>query len=208
MKWGPKSSARREFMKNAILLARKATVLLACLLLPIVASAEDIRGYVSGSGAAGLTQVIEPDKGPFGIPWGTTEDEFLARFGKPMGYMRVTDTETAMMYGRRYLFLFEDRVLSGVRVGRGLMDWSLAQRSTYMSVFDPLGWKLDIGLGLESTLAEAEAILGDKLQPRSMGIGPHYETEKARVELLLSRRPKESGGFHPYVLFGLTVRLK
>jgi hypothetical protein len=132
----------------------------------------------------------------------------MKRFGKPMGYLRITATETAMIYGRKHLFLFDNNKLSGVRVTLGLLDWKIAQLSTYSSIFDRLRWKLDIGLVEESSLVEAKRVLGDKLKSDQHGYQRYYETEKARVDLDLSRHSDMGEGDDAYILHGVFVRLK
>ena len=186
----------------------KTALLLTLLVLPMVCLADDIRGYVAGGEEPELSRVIEPDKAIFGIPYGTTEDDFIKRIGKPMGYLRITATETAMIYGRKYLFLFDNGKLSGVRVAHGILDSKIAQLSTYSSVFDRLRWKLDIGLGEESSLVEAKRLLGDKLKSDQYGFQRYYETDKARVDLDLWHRTDLGDGDDAYTLGGVFVRLK
>ena len=73
-----------------------------------------------------LTTQIDPDKSIYGIPFGITEDEFITRHGKPMGYLRLNGVETAMIYGKSHAFLFVSGKLAGLRLNHHILDLKLS----------------------------------------------------------------------------------
>src|SRR4051794_19123559 len=69
-------------------------VLLIGGFLIAVASAQDVRDKVAPPATeARLPNSIDPDASIYGIPYGITEDEFISRFGKATGYVRITPNE-------------------------------------------------------------------------------------------------------------------
>lgn len=157
----------------------RAFVLL--LLLGVATFAEDIRQKVATPTTTLLSETIDPENAIYGIPFGTTEDQFIAQFGSPWVYLRLSATETGMVYGRTHCFLFRNGVMSGLRISHGVVDWKLAKAITAASVFDQVRWRLSNGISKEMSLPEVKQILGDSLRSE------HYErsftTGKRRVEI-------------------------
>ena len=186
----------------------KIISLIAFLAVSGTTSAVDIRTFVEDQQTPGITRVIEPDRAIYGIPYGTSEDAFIERFGKPTGYIRITETETGMLYGNKHLFLFDGNKLSGVRITHSILDWQIAQLATLETVFDRIRWKLDSGLSEGSTLAEAKKALGDRLRSDQYGYRRHYETDKGRVDLGFAHRTDLKESDNAYTLHGILVRLR
>lgn len=75
-----------------------ATLVLAvCLFMDV--GAQDIRSKVA---PAADTNIIDPNKSIYGMPLGSSEDEFIKKFGQPNGYVRISSAETAMFYGKKH----------------------------------------------------------------------------------------------------------
>src|SRR5262249_41501270 len=108
-------------------------IITLAILLTVISSvfgADDIRPKVAdGKNETGLTRRIDPDKSIYGIPFGTREDDFIARHGKPTGYMRLGGAETALVYGKSHAFLFKSGSLVGIRITHYIMDWKLSNTS-------------------------------------------------------------------------------
>jgi hypothetical protein len=79
----------------------------------LAVGAQDIRSKVASPSGASLTNIIDPDKSIYGEEWGSTEDEFISKFGYPTGYIRLNGAETAMLYGKNHAFIFTASKLSG-----------------------------------------------------------------------------------------------
>lgn len=184
-------------------LALIASLLLAGSNLP----AADIRTNITdGKEAAALLSVIDPDKSVYGIGFGITEDKFIAAHGKPNGYLRLSGNETAMLYGKKHLFIFEEGKLVGVRITDSIMDWKLSQTMTISSAFDGIQWRLSNGIRTEMNLKEVKKILGDKLSTENYQ--RHYVTEKARIELDFSHHTNEGDNDEAYKVHGIYIRAK
>jgi hypothetical protein len=179
-----------------------------CLLLLAAAlpcPAQDIRCKVRPADSSQESSgSIDPDFGIYGMPYGTTEDEFIAKFGMPVGYLRLSASETAMLYGKSHAFLFNGNGLVGVRITDSLLDWKTSSAVTAQSPFDRQRWRLNNGIGPDATLAEVEQILGESLSGDKYNM--HYETRTSRVELDFARYTGEGDTDQAYKVIGILVR--
>src|ERR1044072_1481143 len=90
--------------------------------------AQDIRDKVASPAAPErISETIDPDLHIYGIPFGTSEDEFISRFGKPTAYLRLSANESGMVYGKKHCFLFTNSRLSGVYVSYAIIDHKLME---------------------------------------------------------------------------------
>ena len=150
---------------------------------------------------------IDPDASIFGIPYGTTEDEFISRFGKPTAYVRIRPHESGMVYGRSHCFLFTDGKLSGVRITLSVLDWAIGNWISDVAPFDSVNWTLNNGISQATHRSEVERILGEHLI--KAGSRWYYTTDKATVDLdfihrVYEDRKKEDAWY----VNGLIIRLK
>jgi hypothetical protein len=176
-------------------------------MVPIVLLAQDIRDRVVQADDIVLkAKIIDPDNHVYGIPFGTSEDDFIKAFGKPIGYVRLGGKDTVMMYGKEHLFLFSGGKLSGVRISSYVLDWKVARRIPRHRLFDGLKWKLDNGITVGKTLVEVKKILGDSLS--AGGYQKYYLTESARVELDFSHYVDEGEDDDAYRVSGVFVERK
>src|SRR6185295_17494075 len=158
-------------------------------------------GPVSGTS---LSNIIDPDKSIYGVQWGSSEDEFIARFGNPTGYIRLNASDTVMLYGKSHAFIFTASKLSGVRISMNVLDWRLSQSIPALTPFDGAGWQLSNGIRREMTLAEVKKILGESLKTER--IQRYFNTDKARVELDFAHYPMEGENDEAYKLNGVYIR--
>jgi len=181
------------------------TVVTLLTFVSSVFGADDIRSKVTDSNdAKKLTRQIDPDKSIYGIPFGTTEDEFIARNGKPTGYVRLSGAETAMIYGKSHAFIFEGGSLVGIRITHSIVDWKLSNASA-PSPFDGINWQLANGIESEMSLTQVRKILGDKLSTKRYR-QYYYMTEKAQVELDFSHYTSEGEGDDAHRVYGILVK--
>jgi len=181
------------------------TVVTLLTFVSSVFGADDIRSKVTDSNdAKKLTRQIDPDKSIYGIPFGTTEDEFIARNGKPIGYVRLSGAETAMIYGKSHAFIFEGGSLVGIRITHSIVDWKLSNASA-PSPFDGITWQLANGIESEMSLTQVKKILGDKLSTKRYR-QYYYMTEKAQVELDFSHYTSGGEGDDAHRVYGILVQ--
>jgi hypothetical protein len=186
------------------------TIIFVALLTFASASfgADDVRSKVyEGKKQKQLTTRIDPDKSIYGIPFGTTEDKFIAAHGKPMGYLRLSAAETAMLYGKTHAFIFDSGKLAGVRISDNILDWKLSSSQVESGPFDGIGWKLSNGIEKEMSLKDVKKILGDKLSKKEFH-EHYYLTDRARVELDFSHYVDRGENDEAYRLFGIFVKAK
>lgn len=172
-----------------------------------VAQANDIRAKVTNSSISGLqTNVINPDKHVYGIPWGSSEDEFIAKWGNPDGYVRFNAQETGMIYGKQHMFLFFNKKLSGLRLTDNILDWQLSKKLLPNPIFDGVQWTLDNGIEKETDLAKVKKILGNTLTNERYE--RYYETERAKVTLNFSHYTDAGDNDTAYKVYGIMLERK
>ncbi|MDD5772016.1 MAG: hypothetical protein PHX78_00955 [bacterium] len=155
-----------------------------------------------------LIPIIEPDKSLFGIPYGTGEDEFIARFGQPMRSNRSGKTGREMMYGKKYIFVFEKTKLAGMKTIYS--EHEVYQIIPTHNTFDYLEWKLSNGITKNMNLAEVKKILGNNAgEFENKGIPKFYfTTVKARIEISLRHEAERENTDEAYIVSEISVKLK
>ena len=128
--------------------------------------AQDLRNKVFPAAAStAVSPVIDLQKKTiFGTPLGTTEDQFIARHGPAIGYVRLSPGKSLMVYGNTVGFLFDGGKLAGVRLSSMLMDWRVAQELSLRTPFQDMEWQLGNGLREDMLMDEVKRILGKQLQ--------------------------------------------
>jgi len=169
--------------------------------------AQDIKDMVKGQLDTPMpSRIIDPDEHIFGMAFGTKEAEIAKTFGKPDGYIRLSGTESCMIYGKAIALLFENGKLHGVRVTHSVVDWKLSQRMIANAVFDNLEWKLSNGIQAETPLPEVRKILDGR--PSRDKHSRVYTTDKAIVSLDFSHYTNEGDADDAYKVCGITVEAK
>lgn len=172
---------------------------------------EDLRCKVADANDdKSFNSVIDPDNSIFGIPLGTSEEEFITKNGKPLGYLRLKGDETVMIYGKSNGFIFSGGKLAGVILTYHLIDHGLAESMEKSKVFPDQGeWELSNGVKRDMNLAKVRELFGGRL---SSDDGPrlyrqHALTEKSRVELSFSHRmDKAEDDEEAYSLHSIIIR--
>lgn len=153
--------------------------ILVLLFNPLV-NAEDIRGKVRVE-SENESFSIDPGKHAYGVPWGATEDEFINIEGQPNGYLKLTKSKTAMLYGRSHAFIFVEGKLEEIRITSQIIDWKLANQVSDNFKRRDSNWKLANGVHAEMNEKRLKELLGDKL--RSTDHASYFEENGCRVEL-------------------------
>ena len=184
---------------------RSLRLALLWVLLPSASvRAEDIRDKVAVPAVRqSIIESIDPDAHIYGIPYGTTEDQFIAQYGSPTGYLRLTATDSAMCYGKSTAFLFTAGKLSGVRITYSIIDWKLAEAISPSPIFDSIKWTLTNGIGRDMNLAEVKRILGNNLNRDRYRWS--YDTGRARVDLQFSHYTDQGENDEAYRLNSLLI---
>ncbi|HAX62033.1 MAG TPA: hypothetical protein DCX95_05725 [Elusimicrobia bacterium] len=73
-----------------------------------------------------VNTVIEPEKGIYGLPWGSTIDETYKYFGKPNAIIQLEESKLVLIYGRTHKLIFRDGKLFCVEIRDQILDYSLA----------------------------------------------------------------------------------
>lgn len=184
--------------------------ILAILVLTLAVSldvgAQDVRSKVGPPAGTSMSNIIDPDKSVYGVQWGSSEDEFISRFGNPTGYIRLNSSDTAMLYGKNHAFIFTASKLSGVRINSTstVLDWKLSQAILTLTPFDGIRWQLSNGIRGEMNLAEVKRILGDSL--KTDRLQRFFNSDKARVEIDFYRLSSEGEKDEAYRLSGIYIR--
>lgn len=178
------------------------------LALQCVAHAQDIRSKVkSETPSDQFTDVIDSESGIFGIPYGASEDELIAKLGMPIGYLRLSPGNTAMIFGKSRAFLFSANKLIGVRITDSLLDWKLSLAAASVSpceAGDRPHWKLNNGIKDGMNMAEVKNLLGQSLSGDKYQT--YYETTTSRVELDFAHYEDEGDTDKAYRISGLLVK--
>lgn len=186
-------------------------IVLACLSFCIQSQAQDIRGKVRDKVQAkeelqSIISEIEPSEHIFGIKYGTTENEFIAKFGNPDGYVRINADTTAMIYGKRMAFIFQSEKLDGVRIKYSILDYQLSEEMLTSSLFEKIKWELTNGIKKNTSLPKVKEILGDSLINENRRW--KYETDVATVTLSFARFPGEGESEFARKVSDITIRKK
>ena len=175
-------------------------LLIALALITTSFAAQDDRSKVlEGQPQVELDRIIDPDTSIFGLPLGTSEDEFMKKCGKAVGYMRLKRDKLALLYGNSMAFLFESGKLSGIFLGSDIVNYPMANGLQFVDLLDDRGWKLNNGIKNNMDLETVRKILGDKLinEDPSQLHNHYYLTDKSRVSLSFSGWPnnKDESGY-------------
>jgi TonB family protein len=178
-------------------------VFMVTVSLPL--GAQDIRSKVGSPAGTSSPDLIDPDRSIYGMEWGSSEDEFIKKFGYPAGYIRLNSSDTVMLYGKEHAFIFTAAKLSGVRITRTVLDWKLSQDRLTQSAFEGMRWQLSNGIRQEMNLAEVKKILGDSLMTDRYQ-QRYFNTDKSHIELDFAHYSREGENDEAYRIHGLYIR--
>jgi TonB family protein len=185
--------------------------IIAILVLTVAVSldvvAQDIRSKVGPPSGTSFTNIIDPDKSIYGAQWGSSEDEFISKFGYPTGYIRLNGAETAMLYGKFHAFIFTASKLSGVHITsiEPMFTWKLSQVLP-LSPFDrKVRWQLSNGIRPGMNLAEIKKILRESLKAARLQTY-YFNSVKAGIEMDFYRLDSLGDKDEAYKLNSIYIR--
>ncbi|MHC4315765.1 MAG: hypothetical protein ACYSW3_25260 [Planctomycetota bacterium] len=140
---------------------------------------------------------VDPDCGPYSVPWGSPPQALVARLGRPNGLIYVEPETFLLKYGNCDLFVFKNRVLTAYK----LIDFS--SRDFYLFLPEPgpnpnprpffrSPFVVDLGDGvrLDMTFEEVENHLGQKLTEEKNGWRYYLDRPKSRTTFWFGARSR------------------
>lgn len=126
---------------------------------------DDVRQRVQSTDEAAQKSqgLIEIGKTIFGHPFGESEDEFIAKEGKPDGYLSLANRRAVLVYGNKTGFIFDEGKLNGIRISHSIFDWVLSQQIDRPSRFDHLPWRTSKGLRENLSEESLKTLFGNEL---------------------------------------------
>ena len=169
-----------------------------------MASADDIRDKVQPAGEPSAGEAVIDTQGiVFGVPFGTSEDGMIQKFGPPAGYLRLDAHRTALLYGQSYLLLCYDGSLDGLRINRSAVDGQLSRWITESAPFLSQGWRLSNGLRPEMSLKAVKEIV--KAEPAERKYRLDFSSDACKIQLSFSHFTNEGEGDEAYKINGLLM---
>ena len=151
------------------------------------------------------TTTIDPEQHIFGIAFGTTEDDFIKRVGKPDGYIQLGGDESAMIYGKEVAFLFHGKRLGGMHISHYVVGSDLGDRIAANDAFRDIAsrWRLNNGIRAGTSAAKLKEIVNVNVNPDRPTFNPSYITRTASVKLHMTFGALE--GASSGEVYGVTV---
>lgn len=172
----------------------KLLLLTSLALSTLVSANEDIRNKVVAQQKEAKQQSTEIilEMSIFGHLYGTSEDEFIKKEGKPNGYIHLNEELSVMIYGKNTGFIFRDKKLVGTRINSGIIDWELANQMKLKSRFDRIEWS--IAEGVEENMSKEQVIenLGEPIKDER-GFTQVYQKGKVRLTVNYARVNRNNG---------------
>lgn len=130
--------------------------------------------------ATNTASLIVPAEHVYGVPFGATEGDLVAKFGQPTGRIALTNGNDGLLYGDKHLFVFRSGKLIGVQ--------AVKQVNTLLNCFDPdvpavcplndIKWTIAPGITEGMTSVEIEKLLGKPLPP----LGKRNDLRKISID--------------------------
>jgi hypothetical protein len=192
---------------NALIRLVILTTFACGLCMSPAASAEDIREKVRSAVEASSNEAVIDTQGVvYGAAFGSSEDEIVQKFGKPVGYIRLDAHRTALLYGKSHLLLCFDGKFDAIRISHSMLDWSVSRWVEETAPFTFMGWRLSNGLKPEMSRKEVSEIV--KAEPGSAKYNLTFLTEQCVVQLAFSHRTSLGDADEAYSLYGLLMASK
>ena len=180
----------------------KLIILSIIFFLPLIVFAEeDVRSNVADPEKGVVTNsVIDIGKHIFGHEYGVTENDFIAKEGKPDGYFSLSGGKSVMIYGNNVGIVFRNKKLIGVRISSTLFDWELAKDLKSKSRFDGISWRVKQGVEKGMTKKQILEIHGKDL--RGADYQKFLQFEQDRLVISFSSSQID-GGERKFIVCGI-----
>jgi hypothetical protein len=150
-----------------------------------------------------MSPIIDPDRGAYGISFGSTERQIVEKLGAPTGTVQLSSTRRALIYGKSHAFIIRKGTFRTLIVTDGVLDYRLSQGMESHPVIDSISWTLSPGIKEGMSYAQVVKALG-----RADSTGDYnlaYETSNSRVELQFSGMQGARGDPESFSLRGLVI---
>lgn len=150
-----------------------------------------------------LSPIIDPDRGAYGVPFGSTEKQVIEKLGAPTGTIQLSSTRRALIYGKSHAFIIRKGTFRTLIVTDSVLDYRLSQGMESHPVIDSISWTLGPGIKDGMSYAQVAKALG-----RAASIGDYnlaYETSNARIELQFSGMQGARGDPESFSLRGFVI---
>lgn len=77
-------------------------------------------------GAAPLSPVIDPDRGVYGVPFGSTEKQLVEKLGAPSGAIQLSSSRRALIYGKSHAFVLRRGTFRMLVVSQSVLDYRVS----------------------------------------------------------------------------------
>jgi hypothetical protein len=169
----------------------------------ILAATLSFSGIALCDTQAALSPVIDPDRGAYGIAFGSTEKQIVAKLGAPTGTVQLSSTRRALIYGKGHAFIIRKGTFRTLVVVDNILDYRLAQVMESHPVIDSISWTLGPGIKDGMSYGQVAKALG---RPSSVGdYNLAYETKNARVELQFAGMQGTRGDPESFSLRGVVI---
>ena len=158
-------------------------------------------GEAADKGA--LSSIIDPDRGAYGIAFGSTEKQIVEKLGAPTGTVQLSSTRRALIYGKGHAFIIRKGTFRTLIVVDSVLDYRLSQGMESHPVIDSISWTL--GPGIKDGMSYAQVA---KALKRADSLGDYnlsYETTNARVELQFAGMQGARGDPESFSLRGFVI---
>lgn len=152
---------------------------------------------------ASLSPIIDPDRGAYGIAFGSTEKQIVEILGAPSGTVQLSSTRRALIYGKGHAFIIRKGTFRTLIVVDSILDYRLSQGMESHPVVDSINWTLGPGVKEGMSYAQVAKALG-----RADSLGDYnlaYETNSARVELQFAGMQGARGDPESFSLRGFVI---
>lgn len=150
-----------------------------------------------------LSSTIDPDRGVYGIAFGSTEKQIVEKLGAPTGTVQLSSTRRALIYGKSHAFIIRKGSFRTLMVVDSVLDYRLSQGMESHPVIDSISWTL--GPGIKDGMSYAQVA---KALKRADSLGDYnlsYETTNAKVELQFSGMQGARGDPESFSLRGFVI---
>ena len=130
-------------------------------------------------------RMIDPKSGIYGLPFGSTEEETVQRFGKPVSIIELSEGHRAYLYGKAHLLVFKKGHFFKVIVSEYHIAPQLHKMMDADLWFDSDSWKLTPGIKRGMSVDTVSKLLKKDI--------PHgvyswsYTDGDAQIELRISK---------------------
>ena len=173
------------------------TVLL--VLVAVVSSA-------TSRGAAPVSPVIDPDRGAYGVPFGSTEKQLIEKLGAPSGTIQLSSTRRALIYGKSHAFLFRKGSFRTFIFSQDVLDYRVSGGMEPHPTIDSVSWVL--GPGIKNGMNYAQVAKALRRTDAQGDYDLNYETTNARVQLQFSGRQGGRGDPESFTLHGFVIEFE